>query len=265
MRNLLDVLHHDLQAESDDLVGLLRELNDADWDRPTACSPWTIKDQISHLAWNDDKTVQALVDPTTFLSEKPDSLAGIQQMVDQVIVDHHQMNPRDLVEWFMRARSGLLNTIEGADPKARLPWYGPEMSIASKVTARFMETWAHGYDVFDAVGSVHPRTDRVRHVVFLGLQAIPNTFTTCGRPIPTEAVRLELEAPSGEHWIIGRPEAVNIVWGDAYELALVVTQRINPADTTLRADGPVATEWLTIAQAFAGPPGERRAPRQIRS
>jgi hypothetical protein len=34
-------------------------------------------------------------------------------------------------------------------------------------------------------------------------------------------------------------------------------------DTGLVAVGPVATEWLTIAQAFAGPPGVGRTPSGI--
>ena len=32
------------------------------------------------------------------------------------------------------------------------PWYGPSMSARSFVTARLMETWAHGMDVADALG-----------------------------------------------------------------------------------------------------------------
>jgi hypothetical protein len=40
----------------------------------------------------------------------------------------------------------------------------------------------------------------------------------------------------------------------------VVTQRRHLADTTLDVVGPAATEWMSIAQAFAGPPGPGRAP-----
>ena len=44
----------------------------------------------------------------------------------------------------------------------------------------------------------------------------------------------------------------------ALEFCLVVTQRRNVADTRLRVTGPVATEWSTIAQAFAGAPTDGR-------
>ena len=41
-----------------------------------------------------------------------------------------------------------------------------------------------------------------------------------------------------------------------------VTQRRNRADLDLVAAGPDADRWLDIAQAFAGPSGEGRAPRE---
>jgi hypothetical protein len=41
----------------------------------------------------------------------------------------------------------------------------------------------------------------------------------------------------------------------------VVTQRIHPDDTKLLATGPHAAEFVSIAQAFAGPPGAGRPPK----
>lgn len=264
MANLLDVLHADLAAESSTLLAVLDLLDESGWSAATGCAPWTVKDQVAHLAWNDDATVRALTAPAMFISERPTTPEGIQQMVDRVIVDHTTMSGYDLLSWFRNARQRLLDTVVGLDPKLRMPWYGPDMSIASKLTARLMETWAHGYDVVEALGLSHPRTDRVRHVVFLGLQAIPNTFIANGRTVPDRPVRLELVAPGGEIWLIGHPEATNVVHGDAYELARVVTQRCHRDDTRLEADGEVADEWLSIAQAFAGPPGPGRQPTGIR-
>ena len=40
-----------------------------------------------------------------------------------------------------------------------------------------------------------------------------------------------------------------------------MTQRRNLADTELTVTGPAATEWMGIAQAFAGPPGPGRPRR----
>ena len=183
-------------------------------------------------------------------------------MVDNVIVDHHDRRGDDLLAWFRRARSELLNAFAGRDARARMPWYGPEMSLVSKLTARFMETWAHGHDILEALEITVQPTDRSRHVVFLGLQAVPNTFVTQGLAIPTDPIRIEAIAPSGTLMHFGNAGATNVVRGELQELALVVTQRLHVEDTSLEAVGDVAEKWLSIAQAFAGPPGSGRRRNQ---
>jgi hypothetical protein len=49
------------------------------------------------------------------------------------------------------------------------------------------------------------------------------------------------------------------VRGPALDFCLLVTQRRHRDDLDLRISGPVATEWMSIAQAFAGGPGNGRA------
>ena len=51
-----------------------------------------------------------------------------------------------------------------------MPWFGPPMSPTSMATARFMETWAHALDVYDALGIEPEPTDRIRHVAHLGVR-----------------------------------------------------------------------------------------------
>jgi len=141
-----------------------------------------------------------------------------------------------------------------------VPWYGPDMSVASLVSARLMETWAHGQDIVDALGVARVPTARLRHVCHLGLRAVPFSYTNRRLPVPDAPVRAELVAPDGSTWRLGDPGATDVVSGPALHLALLVTQRRHRDDTTLRAEGPVADGWLSIAQAFAGPPGPGRAP-----
>ena len=70
-----------------------------------------------------------------------------------------------------------------------------------------------------------------------------------------------MRAPDGAEWSFGDPTAPDLVTGPALDFALVVTQRRHLDDTALVVTGPVATEWMRIAQAFAGPPGDGRRPR----
>jgi hypothetical protein len=53
------------------------------------------------------------------------------------------------------------------------------------------------------------------------------------------------------------------VTGTALDFCLAVTQRRHLDDTALKVKGPAATEWMSIAQAFAGAPGGGRRPGQF--
>jgi uncharacterized protein (TIGR03084 family) len=76
--------------------------------------------------------------------------------------------------------------------------------------------------------------------------------------VPTEEFRVELTGPAGEHWTWGPEDAAQRVTGPALDFCLLVTQRRHRDDTALQATGSDAAHWLTIAQAFAGPPGPGR-------
>ena len=139
-----------------------------------------------------------------------------------------------------------------------MPWFGPPMSAASMATARFMETWAHALDVYDAAGERPAPTDRIRHVAHLGVRTRNYSYSVHQEEPPADEFRVELTAPSGELWTWGPEDAAQSVRGPAYDFCLLVTQRVNRADTDLVAVGADAEHWLGIAQAFAGPPGPGR-------
>ena len=142
-------------------------------------------------------------------------------------------------------------------PARRLPWYGPDMTPASSVTARLMETWAHGQDIVDALGTDRVATGRLRHVADLGIRAMPYSYAINDLPPPTDTIMVELTAPDGAAWSWGSADAVNRVEGNALDFCRVVTQRRHPDDTGLVVTGPIAQQWISIAQAFAGPAGTR--------
>jgi uncharacterized protein (TIGR03084 family) len=174
-----------------------------------------------------------------------------------------------VLAWFAEARNRLAEVLAAADPAARVPWYGPDMSLASFTTARLMETWAHGQDVADGMRAagfdvVREPSDRLRHVAQIGVRTLPWSFTVHGRPVPRAPVRVELTLPGGEPWTAGPGGAENVVRGPALDFCLVVTQRRHPADVNLEISGTVAREWIDIAQAFAGPPGTGRRPGRFR-
>jgi uncharacterized protein (TIGR03084 family) len=253
----------DLLAERADLVAVLAPLDEAAWRTPTPAPGWTVLDQVAHLAHFDEASRLAVLDPDTFLLDRERAMADVDGFVDEVTRSHRHRRGADVLVWLDRAGAELTATARPLDGSTRVPWYGPTMSLASMVTARIMETWAHGQDVVDALGVARAPTDRLRHVAFLGSRAVANSYVARGLPVPDASVRFELVAPSDDAWSFGPEDATDVVRGPALDFCLVTTQRRHLGDSALTAEGPVATEWLGIAQAFAGPPGAGRAPGQF--
>ena len=150
----------------------------------------------------------------------------------------------------------------GADPKARVPWVGPDMSVRSSISARLMETWSHAQALFDLFGVVRQDRDHVRNVVILGVNTFGWTYMNRRLEVPEAMPFLRLTAPSGEIWEWGDPSEEERIEGAAVEFCQVVTQTRNIADTALQVTGPVANEWMGMAQCFAGPPVAPPAPGQ---
>jgi uncharacterized protein (TIGR03084 family) len=255
----------DLAAESADLTGMLAPLSAADWERPTPAAGWAIRDQVSHLAFFDEQATLAAMDPDRFAAAVADLEPGDPEAADSdfaglVAERYRHLSGPELLAWLTTARREYLGIFATLDPASRLPWFGPEMSAASSVTARLMETWAHGQDIADALRITRRATKRLRHVAHLGVATLRFSFTAHGRPAPDEPVRVELTGPDGSAWAWGPPDAGNVVRGPALDFCLLVTQRRHRLDTGLRAQGEVADAWLDLAQAFAGPPGPGRPP-----
>ncbi|MEV4106207.1 TIGR03084 family metal-binding protein [Nonomuraea sp. NPDC049695] len=252
MAELLD----DLRAETASFEALLQPLRDADWERPTPAEGWAIRDQVSHLAWFDDAAALAATDPGAYEASLKDF-----RSVDDVALESRGISPGELREWFRAARSRSLEVFATLDARERVPWFGPAMSAASFVTARLMETWAHGQDVADALGVTREPTARLRHVAMMGFRARPYSFAVRGRPVPADPVRAELTMPDGNRWTAGPDDADSTVRGPILDFCLAVTQRVHLSDTALELTGEPARAWMEIAQAFAGPPGKGREPR----
>ena len=256
-------LLEDLESEHAALDVLVAPLEDAAWDRPTPAAGWAVRDQISHLAFFDDTATTAMVAPERFTPMAEAALAAAvagQDPMAEHLARGRSMTGADLLAWWRQARAAMVRAAAALPSGIRVPWFGPPMSPLSFVSARLMETWAHGQDVADALGAPRVPTDRLLHVAHIGVRARPFSYAVRDMTLPDEDVRVELVAPSGAEWSWGDEHAPSSVRGPAVDFCLVVTQRRHLADTRLVVDGAAAREWMAIAQAFAGSPGPGRAP-----
>lgn len=256
----LNALVADLRAESDEIDALVADLPDGDWARPTPADGWTVRHQIAHLTWTDERALLAATDADGFQAEITEFATRAAEGLDRVVdaeAARIAAGP-DLLGRWRGGRDKLASTLLTIPPGTKLPWYGPPMSASSMATARLMETWAHGQDVADGLGVRREPTARLRHIAHIGVRTRDFAYLVRDLPVPADQFRVELMGPGEELWTWGPEDATQRVTGPALEFCLLVTQRVHRADTAVVAVGDDANAWLDIAQAFAGPPGKGR-------
>jgi uncharacterized protein (TIGR03084 family) len=250
----------DLAAETAGLDELVAGLEPAAWRQPTPAKGWTIAHQIAHLAWTDRRAVMAVLDPEGFARETEIAAASFDTYVDEGARKGAELPPGELLTRWRDGRARLRDALAAQPQGVRFRWYGPPMSTASMATGRLMETWAHGEDVADTLGVRREPTARLWHVARIGVRARDFAFSVHGRPAPAEEFRVELAAPDGSLWTFGPEDAAQRVTGPAEDFCLLAVRRRHRDDVDLRAEGQEADAWLSVVQAFAGPPGESRPP-----
>jgi uncharacterized protein (TIGR03084 family) len=250
----IEALGRDALAEHDDLRAILTGIPEQDWERPTPAAGWTVRDQLSHLAYFDGAARLSMADPDAFRALRAEAVADIEKFVAATLDYGRDIAGSELLHRFTEERRGLVEAARAVPDGVRVPWYGPDMTVASSLTARIMETWAHGQDVADALGVARPLTGRLRHVCDIGIRARPFSYRNRGLEPPDTPLRVELVAPDGTVWDWGPPDAADRVTGPALDFALVVTQRRLLADSALEAEGHDARTWIAFAQAYAGDP-----------
>ncbi len=245
----------DLANEHAALDEIVEAIDDEAWQTPTLSPGWAVRDQISHLWFFDGSAALAATDPDAFATHKATLLSSSGEP-DTVF--GRKASPPELLEAWRTGREQLVGVLRGLDPKSRVVWYGPTMGAVSFATARLMETWAHGQDIVDALGAYRRPTRRLRHVAHIGVTARPFSYLINARALPDQQPYVELEAPDGDTWTWGDPSSSDQIRGEALDFCLLVTQRRHIDDVTLDIRGAGAAEWMSIAQAFAGPPGGGR-------
>ena len=255
-------LAEDLEQEQINLHAILTSLDEAQWSRPTPAERWTIHDQITHLAHFDFLARLSVAEPERFAQVKS-SIDDLSQYVDSIGPANLSRSGADAASWWTREASDFITAVIEADPQVRVPWFGPDMSLASKVTARIMEVWAHGQDIRDSLSIKPHPSPALPHVARLGCLAFANSYSVRGLPAPQAQVRVELETPNGGLWDMGPQEATERITGPIDDFCLIVTQRRHVDDTAIQTQGETAAEWMRIAQVFAGDPGSGRHPGQF--
>lgn len=238
----------------DEHTAVRRLLAERDLAAPSGAAGWSLRDCVVHL-WQTDRAAHwAATEPEAFLAHLPEVAADPQGYLDSWLRLADGLDDAALLDRWDAQLDDLVAVLGGLPDGTRVPWYGPPMAPASMGTARLMEYWAHGLDIADGLGLEVEPTARLRHIAHLGVRTRGYAYANRGLPLPDGEVRVTLAAPDGSTWEWGAGD--DAVEGTALDFCMRVTRRRPVGALGLRTTGPLAAEWMDIAQCFAGPPGE---------
>jgi uncharacterized protein (TIGR03084 family) len=246
----------DFKDESKALATLIAPLSDAQFEMPTLFKGWTINNILRHLyVWNIAADL-SLSDEVAFAGFMAAMASGIRggRLPDFEAAYLEGLHGQKLCATWMQQFEAMSVRFANADPKHRVKWVGPDMSVISSITARMMETWSHAQAVYDVLGVERIDEDRIGNIVRLGVNTYGWTWKNRHMEPPGPMPQLRLTAPSGAIWEYGEPSESGLIEGSASEFCQVVTQTRNIADTSLSVTGEIASQWMAVAQCFAGPP-----------
>jgi uncharacterized protein (TIGR03084 family) len=240
----------DLTAEQRAVQDRLRAIDNELWLQPTPARGWDVRDTVAHLADTDEMAIATATGTPGSINHRAAAAASGEDLTYRGVLAGRRRTGPEVLAWWESTAAAEREMFEALDPTKRVPW-GIGMRAPSFVTARLMETWAHGLDVCSAIGSEPVDTDRLAHVAWLATRALPYAYTVAGREPPAEPLRVELALPSGAEWSYGPADAANRITGPVGEYCRVFVHRMKPSDArNVHAVGPAATSALTVARAF---------------
>ncbi|HET9728677.1 MAG TPA: maleylpyruvate isomerase family mycothiol-dependent enzyme [Acidimicrobiia bacterium] len=237
----------DLVAEQDRLEAILDGFDNAQWNAPSVAAGWSVADVILHLAQTEEAVVW---------SAAPDAGPGMWSTsasstddAAEAMVQLERASGKEVFERWKIARRAAVDALRAADPQRLLNWAAAPLKPKTLATTRLAEHWAHGLDVTEPFGIPFPDTARLQHIAWLGHATLPYAFKLEGDE-PHE-IYCELEAPDGDTWRFGPPDADSTVTGSAGAFCRVGARRLTPEASGLVARGPHADTALRILRNYA--------------
>jgi uncharacterized protein (TIGR03084 family) len=246
VQDLLD----DLGAEQRWLQDLLQTIDTDAWLLPTPARGWDVRDTIAHLADTDEMAIATATGRPGSINERAAAAASVEDVTYQGVLRGRRRSGAAVLAWWETSAAAQREMFVAIDPAVRIPW-GIGMRPPALITARMMETWAHGLDVCAALGVEPVDTDRLAHVAWLATRALPYAYSYAGREQPPDPLRVELTLPSGAAWTTGPATAANRITGPAGEYCRVFVHRSQPVGApNVHAEGDAAVAALSVARAF---------------
>jgi uncharacterized protein (TIGR03083 family) len=198
-----------------ELIALLRRLGRADWFKPTAAAPWTVKDVTAHLLDTDMRRLAALRDQfTPPAAEAPpatyhDLVVLIDRLNAEWVTAARRLSPELLIELLELVAPQVHRLFAALDPMAParvgVAWAGETASLNWFDIAReYTEKWHHQQHIREAVGApllterrwLHPALDTF-------LRGLPHTYRDVAAAQGTSLV-ITMSGDAGGDWTLMR-------------------------------------------------------------
>lgn len=217
-----------------ELTSLLRSLRPDDWDRPTACALWSVKDIVAHLL---DSALRRLsygrdrMDPTPSqpIATYADLVAYLNRLNAEWVVAARRLSPGVLMEMLNYTAGELHTYFRSLDPHASalfgVAWAGEETSTNWFDLGReYTERWLHQQQIREAVGAP-PLTARewLYPALDIFVRALPFTYRNV-QAEPGRSLRIEIQGEAGGVWTLLRgPDGWHLLAGSNHSATAHVT------------------------------------------
>ncbi len=215
MKELAPVRTVDLfPVERQELLTLLEQLSADDWERPTICDGWSVKDLAAHVLGDDLGVLSRRRDgqSTAFIEvDTWDALvAELNVWNEQWVAASRRLSPRLLIELLTITGNDLFHYLKSLDPNAMggpVNWAGPEAAPVWMDTAReYTEHWLHQQQMRDALkqpGLLGP--ELYGPVLATFVRALPQTYRDVEAEDGTH-VTLVVTGDAGGEWSLVKQE-----------------------------------------------------------
>jgi uncharacterized protein (TIGR03083 family) len=210
------LITHLFAPVEDKLIGLLKSLSPAEWQAPTVCRLWTVKDIAAHLLDTNLRRISMLRDQ--YFGENAgaiNSYEDLVQFLNQLNADWvkaaRRLSPALIIDLMQLSSPEVCKLNAQLDPFAPalfpVSWAGQEQSIMWFDLAReYTERWHHQQQIRHAVGKPGIMGREFYYPVLdTFMRALPYTFRTVNAA-EGATLRFQVTGEAGGSWFLHRSE-----------------------------------------------------------
>ncbi|MBA3944767.1 MAG: maleylpyruvate isomerase family mycothiol-dependent enzyme [Herpetosiphonaceae bacterium] len=194
----------------DALLGLLSELAPAEWEAPTACRPWSVKELASHLLGGDigilSRGRDGYATPGGAITDWLSLVALVNDLNERWVGATKRISPQLMCELLRFAGTHVCDYFRSLDPYALggpVSWAGTEPApVWFDLAREYTERWHHQQQIRDAVGRpglMQPHF--FAPVLDTFVRALPHTYRAVEAPEGT-CITLTLTGDAGGTWSV---------------------------------------------------------------